>query len=304
MGALTNTVVDLIGLMPKPVMRHFAARYIAGETIDEALGRLAALNAEGHSGVLDILGEDAKGEAGAWAALDAYVHALEALDDSGLKAYVSAKPTHFGLRTSEQLCYELYATLATRCAEVGRFLRVEMEDHTTTDATLRVFERLLEDHANVGVVLQSRLRRTDGDIERLIAAAAACGRTLDVRMVKGIYLEPAEIAHTEPGPIADAFVRQSRRLFESGARVCLATHDEVMAARLFDVLRELGIGASHYELQVLMGVRRWLWREWLEAGHPVRVYVPYGPEWRPYSLRRLKKNPKLLTQFALGVFGR
>ena len=303
MGALNNTLVGLIGLMPRPVMRHFATRYIAGETIDEALTRLRALNADGYSGVLDILGEDAEGETGARRALGEYVTALDALDASGLEAYVSAKPTHFGLRTSEDLCHELYDSLARACAEVGRFLRVEMEDHTTTDATLRIFERLLADHDNVGVVLQSRLKRNDDDVERLLAVCPD-GRTLDVRMVKGIYLEPAELAHTEPGPIADAFVRQSRRLFEGGARVCLATHDEVMAERLFAEVRALDVPRERYELQVLMGVRRFLWTQWLDAGHPVRVYVPYGPEWRPYSLRRLKKNPKLMAQFAKGVFGR
>ena len=302
MGLVTNSIVGLIGLMPRPVMRRFAARYIAGETVEEALGRLGSLCAEGYSGVLDILGEDAEGEAGARAALEEYVAALGALDASGHAAYVSAKPTHFGLRTSEDLAFELYSTLAERCAAVGRFLRVEMEDHTTTDATLRIFERLLERHDNVGIVLQSRLKRTDEDIERLLAATPE-GRVLDVRMVKGIYLEPAAIAETEPGPIADAYVRQTRRLFEGGARVALATHDDVMAPRLFADIAELGVTKQRYELQVLMGVRRWLWKQWLDAGHPIRVYVPYGPEWRPYSLRRLKKNPKLLTQFAKGIFG-
>jgi len=302
MALLTNTVVGLLGLMPKPLMRRFAARYIAGETIEEALVRLKVLNAEGFSGVLDILGEDADGEAGARAALGEYVGALETLHASGLEAYVSAKPTHFGLRTSEDLAFELYSALATACAEHGRFLRVEMEDYTTTDATLRIFERLVERHDNVGIVLQSRLFRNDEDIARLLASLPE-GRVLDVRMVKGIYLEPAEIAHTEYGPIAEAYVRHCRLLFEGGARVCLATHDDVMAERLFALVTELEVPRERYELQVLMGVRRWLWKQWLDAGHPVRVYVPYGPEWRPYSLRRLKKNPKLLSNFVKGFFG-
>ncbi|MDF1797544.1 MAG: proline dehydrogenase family protein [Planctomycetota bacterium] len=302
MALLTNTVVGLLGLMPKPVMRRFAARYIAGETIAEALARLKELNDEGFSGVLDILGEDAEGEAGARAALAEYLGALEALHASGLDAYVSAKPTHFGLRTSEDLAFELYSKLATACAERGRFLRVEMEDHTTTEATLSVFERLVQHHDNVGIVLQSRLFRNDDDIARLLDSLPE-GRVLDVRMVKGIYLEPAKIAHTEYAPIAEAYVRHCRLLFEGGARISLATHDEVMAERLFELIRELEVPTERYELQVLMGVRRWLWLQWLAAGHPVRVYVPYGPEWRPYSLRRLKKNPKLLSNFVKGFFG-
>jgi proline dehydrogenase len=301
MPSLIDLTVNALALMPTPIMRHFSKKYIAGETIEQALDCLASFNAAGHPGIMDILGEDAEGEAGAREALAQYQSCSTKLAATKHQAYISAKPTHFGLRTSEELCFELYSTLASHCANHDQFLRVEMEDHTTTDATLRVFKRLLQAHANVGLVLQSRLFRNEADIQDLLATLPD-GRTLNIRLVKGIYLEPAEIAHTDYAPIADAYVEQARILFAGGATVSLATHDEAMAESLFAVMRELGVGTDRYEMQVLMGVQKTLWEKWMASGHPVRVYVPFGPEWKAYSLRRLKKNPRLLRQVFLGVF--
>lgn len=309
MALMTDLLVGGLSVLPKSLVRSLSSRYIAGETIDSALARLGDLGAKGFEGILDILGEDegggdaAAGEAHARAALAQYKDAAERLAASGHKAYMSAKPTHFGLHVSEELCFELYDELARHCGELGLFLRVEMEDHPTTDATLAVFKKLLLAHAGVGIVLQSRLKRTPADIEDLIASTPG-DRRLDVRMVKGIYLEPATIAHTEYGPIADAYVACTELLWRAGARVALATHDDLMAPRLDALREELGLGQEAYEYEVLMGVRPSLWRIWQDAGHPVRVYVPYGPDWHAYSMRRLKKNPRLLRQMALGVFRR
>ena len=309
MALLTDLFVDGLSVLPKSLVRGLSSRYIAGETIESALERLAVLNAEGYAGVLDILGEDQEGgdparmEHRARAALAQYEDAATRLSNSKCNAYMSAKPTHFGLHVSEDLCFELYSALASHCATLGLFLRVEMEDHPTTDATLRVFERLLVAHSNVGVVLQSRLFRTLTDIAHLISVTPA-ERRLDVRMVKGIYLEPAKIAHTEYAPIVDAYFACTKALWRAGARVALATHDDLMAPRLEALRLELGLTSEDYEYEVLMGVRPSLWQVWRDAGYTVRVYVPYGPDWHAYSMRRLKKNPKLLRQMALGVFRR
>lgn len=309
MGLLTNTTVGLISALPRGLVRRLSSRYIAGEELPEAVARLQALNADGFAGILDILGEDdgsgddAAAIARARSAQAQYVRAATELANAGVDAYVSAKPTHFGLRQSEELCFELYDELARHCAGHDQFLRVEMEDHPTVEGTLCVFERLLTKHANVGIVIQSRLFRTGDDLQRLIAAVPS-GHRLQVRMVKGIYLEPAEVAHTEYQPIADAYVEHTRTLWEAGARVSLATHDDVMQPRLEALRAELGIGPDAFEYQVLMGVRPPLWRSWQDAGLPVRVYVPYGPDWHAYSMRRLKKNPKLLQQMALGIFAK
>ncbi len=285
---LHRLVMNAMPLVPTSVMRRIAARYIAGETLEEALAKLEELRGRGFSGILDLLGEDVKREVAAREVADRYREGARRIAERGLDAYVSIKPTHLGLRISESLCLELYRCVATRCKELGLWVRVEMEDRTTTDATLRVFEALRADFDNVGIVLQSRLFRTPDDV-----AALAPG-PLSVRVVKGVYLEPASIAHTEPEPIRDAYVALCRQLFERGAHLSFATHDDGLAARLLALVHEMGVGLERYELQVLLGVREPLWESWRAGGHPVRVYVPYGPDWRAYSQRRLQKNPEML----------
>lgn len=288
MGVLESIVLAGLPYVPRPVMRRLAAPYVAGETLDDALARLGELQSLGHPGILDVLGEDVDGDEQADRVLADYRTAAERVAQAGLDAYVSVKPTHFGLRMSEEKTLGRYSELAGHCASLGLFLRVEMEDASTTDGTLRVFEALRKEHENVGVVLQSRLFRTPDDI-----AALAPG-PLDVRLVKGIYLEPPEIAHTEPDPIREAFLDCSKQLLDRGARIGFATHDEGLAERLLEQVRAAGAGPDRYEFQVLLGVQRRLWDLWREAGHTVRVYVPFGPDWLPYSLRRLTRNPEIL----------
>jgi proline dehydrogenase len=287
MSLLANAVLGVLPHVPKPVLRVFARNYIAGETLADALAELETLRRAGHPGILDILGEDVTTEQAARAVVDEYAAAAEAVARQDLDCYVSVKPTHVGLRLSEALALEQYARLATRLETLGLFLRVEMEDAGTTDATLRIFESLRERHDNVGLVLQSRLLRTPGDIRALRPGP------LSVRLVKGIYLEPARIAHTEPEPIREAFVECTRLLVERRARISFATHDELLAQRLLPLVESARYAKGDYEMQVLLGVRRELWTTWRASGHTVRVYVPFGPEWKPYSLRRMRKNPQI-----------
>jgi proline dehydrogenase len=288
MSALHSLVVATLPYIPRPIMRRLASRYIAGETLEEALLKLDELARQGYAGILDILGEGITSESAAREVMDEYKTAAARLAERRLEAYVSVKPTHLALTLRESLCLELYAELAEHCRRLGIFLRVEMEDHPTTDATLRVFEALRERFDNVGIVLQSRLFRTPRDIDALKPGP------LNVRMVKGIYLEPPDIAHTQPEPIRAAYVQCTRMLFARGAKISLATHDDDLAQRCVKVARELSRSREDYELAVLLGVRQELWERWQHAGHRVRVYVPFGPEWRAYSQRRLRKNPQIL----------
>jgi len=293
---LHKLVVGTLPWFPRRVMRHFAGRYIAGETLEEELARLEELASAGYPGILDILGEGSDSEAEARAAAAEYEQAARALVRAGLDAYVSIKPTHLGLLADEGLALELYRQVATTCRELGLQLRVEMEDHPTTDATLRIYERLREEFDLVGIVLQSRLLRTPEDVARLAPGP------LDVRLVKGIYIEPAEIAHTEPEPIRAAFVDLARQLLERGdVHLRLATHDEELGRRLIALVEEFELPRERYEFQVLLGVQQALWRAWRDAGHPVRVYVPFGAQWREYSLRRLSRNPELLRAIVRDV---
>ncbi len=269
-------------------MRRLSARYIAGETLSEALHVLQSNAENGFGGVLDILGEGVSDEAEARAAHAMYKADADALHAAGIDAYISIKPTHLGLAFSPDLALELYADLAQHCGGLDQFIRVEMEDHPTTDATLAVFHKLREAHSNVGIVLQSRLFRTPSDI------AALGGSPIDVRMVKGIYLEPPSVAHCEHAAISRAFVECTEQLWAAGHRVALATHDGEMADRCMEIAHAQGVAPDRYEFEVLLGVQQPLWDKWKSAGHKVRVYVPYGPEWRTYSQRRLGKNPEIL----------
>jgi len=287
MSALDQAALATLPVLPNWLMRRLASRYIAGEDLSDAVAKLGELSGRGFSGIIDVLGEDVVGEAASRAVVKQYQAAAEAVAARKLDTYVSVKPTHLGLRSSEDLCFALYDELARSCAALGLRLRVEMEDHTTTDATLRVFERLRARHAHVGIVLQSRLFRTAEDIRKLAPGP------LWVRMVKGIYLEPANVAHTEPAPIRKAYVDQTRQLFERGAEVSLATHDEELFGALVALAKALGVPRERYEFQVLLGVRQPLWEAWSASGERVRVYVPFGPDWRAYSTRRLKKNPQI-----------
>jgi proline dehydrogenase len=246
--------------------------------------------------VLDILGEDVDDEAEARGALAQYKAAASAQAAAGLDSYVSVKPTHFGLRLSAALARELYAELLTHCAQLGQFARVEMEDASTTDATLALFHALRAEHDNVGIVLQARLFRTPTDIEALGDSP------VDVRIVKGIYLEPAAIAHTNPQAIRDAYVEQVEKLFQRGHTVALATHDEHLAGRCLRAAHDRAVRPARYYFEVLMGVQEPLWLRWKTAGNRVRVYVPFGPEWRAYSQRRLGKNPEILRHVIRGMF--
>lgn len=287
MGLLDRAALATLPVLPRWLMRRLAGRYIAGEELEDALTKLADLAARGYSGIIDVLGEDVNDEAAARAVVQGYRQAASAVAARGLDTYVSVKPTHVGLRLSEELCVALYDDLARHCAGLGLGLRVEMEDHTTTDATLRVFERLRARHAHVGIVLQARLLRTPADIARLAPGP------LWVRLVKGIYLEPPAIAHTEPDPIRSAYVAAAELLFARDARVSFATHDEGLGQRLLELCRARSVARERYEFQVLLGVREALWQKWRGAGEHVRVYVPFGPEWRAYSTRRLRKNPEI-----------
>lgn len=295
MGLLHHLVVSTLPLIPRTLMRRLSARYIAGETLEEALEALRANQGQGYDGVLDLLGEDVEDEAAARSALDQYKAGASAMAELGVNAYVSVKPTHFGLRLSPELAADLYSDLLSHCSGLKQIARIEMEDASTTDATLDLFHGLRAKHDNVGIVLQSRLHRTPTDIEAL--PEVPC----DVRMVKGIYLEPPSIAHTEYTSIRDAFLECSRALFERGHSVAFATHDGDLAGRLLRDTTDGGVDRSRFCFEVLLGVREELWPRWRDAGNQVRVYVPYGPQWRSYSQRRLRKNPEILSHVIRGM---
>jgi len=301
MSWFDKIVAASLPLVPRPLVRRLSARYIAGEERADALTRGRELQDAGYRVTYDLLGEAVHDPATVDAAADEYRALIDALIAGGLERNVSLKPTQMGLDLGEDQCFSVVDALADFAHEKDAFLRFEMEDSPTVDGTLRVFERLRERHAErIGCVLQSMLHRTPDDVRRLLES----DRRLNVRMVKGIYIEPEAIAWQHPDKVTEAFLECTRMLLDGGAYVGVATHDERVVDGLCEYLTGNPQARERCEIQMLLGVREELRTTVRARDLPVRVYVPYGEMWYPYVLRRLKGNPKLARYAMLGLFRR
>jgi len=294
---LDKAIVRVLPAVPRSIVRRVAGPYIAGPTLEDARRVVAELNAGGMRATVDVLGEEVQEPREAEAIARSYHAALEAIEADGLDANVSIKLTGFGLKVDPELCRSLVHELVRDADERGIFVRIDMEDASTTDDTLALYRSLREEGRDgVGVVLQATLRRTLDDIEALAPLRPS------VRLCKGIYLEAPSIAFQEFEVIRTSFVACLDALLAAGGRTAIATHDEWLIERALERVAELDRDA--YELQMLLGVRPGRGRELVAAGHPLRVYVPYGQRWYEYSLRRLQENPKVAGYVARDVAGR
>ena len=274
-----------------PISRSFAMRFVAGDTLDDALRAARALNDAGLTVSLDFLGESVKSREEATEAAEMAVRIIEAIVRDGLQANLSIKPTQLGLDIDEAFCRENIERVLGRARELGDgqgeiFVRLDMESSAYTERTVALVEQLWADgYQNVGTVLQSMLRRTGDDLERMLALGAR------VRLVKGAYQEPESVAFPDKADTDRAYVDQMKRLLESGTYAAIATHDDAIidAARRF--VWERGISKDGFEFQMLYGVRRDLQTRLREEGYNVRVYVPFGDSWYPYLMRRLAERP-------------
>jgi proline dehydrogenase len=293
LALLDRALVRLLPAVPRPVVRRIADRYIAGEEIEDAVGTVARLNAEGKTATIDVLGEEIHNAEEAQQIVDAYRGAIEAIGEHGLDANVSVKPTALGLKLGYDVGRENLETVVRHAGERGNFVRIDMEDSTTTDDTLRMYRELREAGLdNVGVVFQARLRRTLDDIDALADLRP------NVRICKGIYLEPESIAYTDFEEIRASYVRSLEALVENASFVGIATHDEFLISEGKRIARE------RYEFQMLLGVRESLGKELVRSGERLRIYVPFGRQWYEYSLRRLQENPRIAGYVATDTFGR
>jgi proline dehydrogenase len=288
-----RAIVWLLPAVPKPVVQRLSARYIAGPTLDDAMRVVGRLNAKGKLATVDVLGEEITNADEARAITGQYHDVLARIDEEGLDANVSVKLTGLGLELDLDLCRENLEVVVIDAAARGNFVRVDMEDSSTTDRTLELVRALRADgHDNVGVVLQSYLRRTADDVAGLD----------NVRLCKGIYIEPEEIAYRDYDEVRANYVRCLEALVEEGAYVAIATHDEHLIGEALRIVRDLS--HDRYEFQMLLGVRPDRADELVADGHRVRVYVPYGTHWYQYSVRRLQENPKLAGYVAADIFSR
>ena len=295
MTLLDKTLVRLLPVVPKPVVQLFSARYIAGPTLSDAVDTVRALNAERKLATVDVLGEEITREDDARAIARAYCDVFAAIEREQLDSNVSVKPTALGLDLSYDLCRE---NLELVLREAGsNFVRIDMEDSSTTSETLRLYRELREGgFDNVGVVLQAYLRRTVDDIRGLADLRP------NVRICKGIYVESPSIAFTDYDAVRANYVRALDALLESSAYVGVATHDEWLLGCALE--RVAGMTPDAYEFQMLLGVREQRATSLVAAGHRLRVYVPFGEQWYQYSLRRLQENPAMAGTIAKATVGR
>jgi len=293
-----SLAASLIPLVPKAIMRKFSLRYIAGELREDALRRGAQLAAAGYRVTYDQLGEAVTDQAEVDAATEENLRLLQDLADEKQELNISVKPTQMGLNLSEQACIDSVSKILEKAQSLNAFVRFEMEESETVDGTLRVFHTLREKFgATVGIVIQSMLFRTEEDAKKLVAVDAP----LNVRLVKGIYVESAEISFQDGHEVNQSYLRTLRILLEGGAFVGVASHDEVLIDGLKQLIQENPAWKEQCEVQMLLGVREELRQEVRENGLPVRVYVPYGEAWYLYVVRRLKKNPKLARYAMMGM---
>ena len=285
---LDKMVADVLPWVPRPVVRRVSARYIAGERLEDAIRVVHELNRQGMSATLDVLGEFVTTPAEAARAAESYIVALDAIHREGLNSNVSLKLTQMGLKFDLELCFQLTAKIVETARGYGNFVRIDMEDSSCTEATLKIYERLLKQYpGSVGCVIQAYLKRSAEDVRQLIALGAR------VRLCKGLYVEPPEIAYRDPLEVNRNYVRLLTDLLEHRIHTGIATHDDRLVTAAFDLIRRLSLGPDAYEFQMLLGVREGLRTMIRDAGHPLRVYVPFGSHWYAYSLRRLKENPQI-----------
>jgi proline dehydrogenase len=291
-----RAVVRLLPAIPKPIVRKVSDRYIAGATLDDACRVVSKLNAEGKMATIDVLGEHLEHADQARAVVREYDDVFDAIERDGLDSNVSIKLTALGLAIDRELCLENTEAVVQHAAESGNFVRIDMEESDYTTQTLEIYRELRgRGYDNLGVVLQSRLRRTLRDIRSLVDLKP------NVRLCKGIYLEPELIAYQGYQEVRDNFVAALDVLLEGGSYVGIATHDEWLIEQ--SLARVKGLGRQEYEFQMLLGVRSLRGDNVVRDGHRLRIYTPYGRHWHAYSMRRLQENPKIAGYILSDLFG-
>lgn len=288
MSLLDKMIVWSLPFVPKPIVGYFSKTYIAGPKLEDAVCVIKKLNKNGMMATMDLLGEESKETKKVHEAAEEYVNILKTITNEKLDSNVSIKPTQMGLLIDKELCYQHIRRIVDAAKRYNNFVRIDMEDrHCTTD-TIEIYLRLKEEFENhVGTVIQAYLRRTSDDINYLIKHKA------NLRLCKGIYVEPREVAYKDMTIINDNYKYNLEKLLASGCYVGIATHDEKLVWHALSIIEKYQIKPEQYEFQMLLGVDEKLRQIIIDAGHRMRVYVPYGQEWYAYSTRRLKENPKM-----------
>jgi proline dehydrogenase len=282
--------------MPKAIVGFFSKRYIAGETLDEAMELVKSLNKKGIYSTIDVLGESVKNKEEAVEAKNKALEVLEIIHEYNLPANLSIKPTQMGLSIDENIAFKQISELTERAKKINNFIRIDMEDSPYTDSTFKLLKRLKENYDNTGVVVQAYLKRTYDDVIMLNKIGT------NYRLCKGIYIEPRSIAFKGKQEIRDNYLKILEAILKAGNYVGIATHDEYLIKAAKKMIKNLNIPKDKFEFQMLLGVREDLRNKINSEGYKIRIYVPFGKDWYAYSVRRLKENPQIAGYIFRSLF--
>lgn len=296
MNPLNKAIVDVVKILPQSIVFIFAKRYIAGETIQDGIRVVKELNSKGILATMDVLGEAVTNKEESEQAKLECLHVLDVIQENNLKSNLSIKPTQMGLKIDFDFCYKQVSEILERAAKYKNFVRIDMEDSSTTDATFELYKRLREKYDNVGVVVQAYLKRTMNDVQNPEMKGT------NYRLCKGIYIEPEEIAYKKKQGIRDNFIKILEYFFNNGNYVGIATHDDYLIEKAYQMIKEKNIPKDKFEFQMLYGVKENLRDKINSDGYKIRVYVPFGKHWYNYSIRRLQENPQVAWYITKSIF--
>jgi proline dehydrogenase len=284
---LNQLIVSIVQMMPKNIVGIFSRKYIAGESLEDGINVVKQLNSKGIYATMDVLGEAVKNKEESLDAKNKAMEVLDAIEKHKLMANLSIKPTQMGLLIDEEFAYQQILELVRRAHEINNFVRIDMEDSSTTDMTISLYKRIFQQYKNVGVVIQAYLKRSFDDVVVLNKLGT------NYRLCKGIYVEPASIALKDRQAIRENYLKILRQMFIDGNYVGIATHDKYLIDEAYRMIKEMNIQKDKFEFQMLLGVREDLRDKINSDGYKIRVYVPFGKDWYAYSVRRLKENPSI-----------
>ena len=299
MPILNKLVVAGLSVIPRAVVGQVAKRYIAGTTLTEGVRTVRELETKGLMATMDLLGEDIT-TPGETAEVKEYILGIvQAIKDNRLDSNISLKPTQLGLKIDKELAYRNIRTIVEHAAANANFVRIDMEDASTTDDTLALFRRLRTDgFTNLGVVIQAYLHRSEADVRALVSEGA------NFRLCKGIYNESPTIAFKQRQEIRDNFLALLRIMLDGGSYAGIATHDDFLIDAAQEMISTMGLPREKSEFQMLLGVREHRRDQLVRDGHRLRIYVPFGEQWYAYSTRRLQENPKMAWYITKAIFTR
>jgi proline dehydrogenase len=297
MNLLNKIIVSTLPAVPKPIVRKFANKYIAGEKLADAVRVVRKLNSQGIMATLDVLGEAITTRDEAIVARNEILELFPTIQKEKLDSNVSIKLTQLGLALDKNFCLENVRMIVSKAKEMNNFVRIDMEDSSTTDDTIWVYREIRKEFNNSGIVLQAYMRRTENDADGLMKEGLG-----HFRLCKGIYVEPVEIAFKGHDEINQNFIAVMKKMFEKKAYVGIATHDDFLIDAAYRIIQSMKLQKHEYEFQMLLGVRDDLRAKILREGHRMRVYVPFGEHWYRYSIRRFKENPQIAGYVLKALF--